>query len=234
VGLHRLLLMRPGLAQYGRDFALPIGEVMIVAGQTVHQTFDLRQGFPGSLNVTLRVPALEGDDAPLYAYKVSYTITATPKFAHAKLQSVEASGLMGRAAVVGPLEPGMWSLSVQSPIGLWTYDAPREEYVEAGRTHEVTLEVRLVTGTLTCIDATTGGPLTDSEVMIWSHDSGLGVKTDAKGRLELRYPVGTYTVARYNNEGGKFDDALPETIEWQEDGPHPSTVKLLRPTSSAH
>jgi hypothetical protein len=47
--------------------------------------------------------------------------------------------------------------------------------------------------------------------------------------VEILYPTGTYTVARYSEETGNFDDGLPETFDWQEDGPHPSTLKLLPP-----
>jgi hypothetical protein len=49
--------------------------------------------------------------------------------------------------------------------------------------------------------------------------------------VHLLYPKGTYTIGTYSDEDGKFDDGLPETFDWQEDGPHPSIVKLLRPPS---
>jgi protocatechuate 3,4-dioxygenase beta subunit len=231
-GLHRVLLVYwPGQrSRFGQGIGLPIGEVMIVAGQTVQQTFDVRQGFPGSLNVTLRIPAMEGEDAPLYASKVSYTICATPSFRGSKLQSVYGSGLMGNPALIGPLEPGRWTLSVTSPISQWTFNSRIEQLVEAGQVQEVTLEVPLYTGTLTCLDSATGGPLANAEVMVWCGDSGGGANTDANGKVRLQCPPGNYKVSTFAEVDGKFEDGLTEPFEWQEDGPHPSTVKLLPPS----
>ncbi len=237
-GLHRVLLVWPGQStSLGQRNGLPIGEVMIVAGETVKQEFDLRGGFPGSLNVTLHIPLLEREDAPAFHRRIPYTIDARPSFRDAKVESLVATCRLGETVVVGPFEPGMWSLRIDSPLTMWTYSVPVEMLIEAGKSRDVTIEVPLFEGTLTCQDATSGEVLRGTNVSVGVHspsgDRGMGVKTDDQGRLRLEYPIGTYTLAVFAfKQDGTWDTALPETFDWQADGPHPNSLKLLSPTSA--
>jgi hypothetical protein len=229
-GLHRVLLVWPARhSRFAQDVGLPIGEVMIVAGQTVQQTFDLRDGFPGSVNVTLHIPSLDSEYVQIHQTRTLYMITATPNFRGAKVDVVEATCLKDETVTVGPLEPGSWSLSVRSLIEEWTWKSPIEQRIEAGQEYDTSIDVHLYPGTLTCLDSVTGGPLADAEVMVWSGDSGAGANTDAEGKVHLQYPPGTYKVGTFAAVDGRFDDGAFETFEWQEDGPHPSTLKLLPP-----
>lgn len=211
-----------------------IGEVNIVAGEDVERVFDLRDGFPGSLRVTLNVPALDGTN--LGRNPLSHTITAVPRFGGPELQSVSANCAAGSTTVVGPLLPGPWTVSVRSNMAPWVYQSDRTENVLAAQTCEVTLDVPLYAGTLTCLDSVTGAPISEGDVMIEPlnvlEKTGRSEFTDEKGLVRLLLVKGTYSVSAFGWDEKGFDKAIAETIEWREDGPHPQSVKLLPAATS--
>jgi hypothetical protein len=203
--------------------------VSLVAGEDVERVFDLRDGFPGSLRVTLRVPASEGTYESKNPF--SHTIMAIPRFGGPELNAVTANSPNGGTVVVGPLVPGPWTLSVRSNVAPWVYETARIENVIAGQTADLTIEVPLFAGVLTCIDSVSGAPIDKGMVMIEPQvvpeNFGHSVTTDEKGLVRLLLVKGTYSVSAFGWDDVGFDKAIGETIEWREDGPHPQSVKLL-------
>jgi hypothetical protein len=237
LGTHRVWLLAESGARW-RHFPprLPIGAVEIVEGEYVKREFDLRNGFPGSLSVTLNIPMLEREETPAFLRRVPHLITATPRFGGADVHAVAGGCRAGETATIGPLLPGAWSLSVESGLSAWVYNSDRSEVVFSGQSTEVSIEVPLYEATLTCLDAGTGAPLSGGTVMIGvvglTESIGSSATTDEHGNVRPLLAPGTYSVAAYVVTDQGFDMALGETIEWREDGPHPATVKLLRPATA--
>jgi hypothetical protein len=142
----------------------------------------------------------------------------------------------GETATVGPLVPGSWNLSVSSDIYAWVYRARSSVLVTAGQSNDVTIHVPLYEGTLTCLDAKTSLPIPRGSLTIGMVGIDGSVErdatTDMEGRTRLMMVPGTYSVAAFTFHDGRTDVALGETIEWREDGPHPSTIRLLSPVSA--
>src|SRR5262249_51241254 len=150
-------------------------------------------------------PCLEGGLVQNDQGRNLYMIVATPSFRGAKVDSVEASCLRNETVVVGPLEPGMWSLGVRSLMTQWTWKSPIEQLIETGQSHDVSVEVQLYPGTLSFLDAATGGPLSDTDVMIMCDENGGGCRTDSQGRVQLLYPPGHYKLYSFSQDDFNFD-----------------------------
>lgn len=228
------LVARTTPASRSRSGKLLIGEVEIPAGDDVERVFDLLGGFPGWLSVTLRIPMFERESAATNLRRISHLLSATPHAGRGEERLVNAFCRAGETVLLGPLRPGAWRLGVQSGVSSWVYESRLSETVLPGRTSDVTVEVELFEGILTCLDAETGAPLPASGLMVdpAGKDFGVSMKTDASGNVHLMLTTGTYSVSRYVRLDDGIDIAAGEIFEWLEDGPHPRSVQLLRPVTA--
>ncbi|MDA1263916.1 MAG: hypothetical protein O2816_02415 [Planctomycetota bacterium] len=205
-------------------FQIELGTIEIEAGAVTRATFDLREHYPGQVEVVARV---DGDEfGPL---QVAFHFVDGAG-ASSRTLTADDRGVRTYAG----LPPGEWRLDLGSPAGTWRWAAPGTVIVEPGQVTRVELEVELVSRVVTCLDSA-GEPLSEAEVELWSGPRDrwpgrLSLVTDAQGRVSLRLPPGEVRACRPApaSEGrrrslnGEPADSLP--LLWLEDGT--ATVKL--------
>jgi hypothetical protein len=208
-----------------------LGDVEIEAGRDTLRDFDLRDGFPGSLRITLRMPE-PTDTYTVRKRKMESVVIVSPEFARPGVQTVSARCRDG-VARIGPLAPGIWRIGVTSPAFQWNYRHPAAAVVSAGETSELTVEVPITRGIVRCVDKVTGAPLSNASVMVtWKTgggEGGRGARTDAAGDLTLDLPPDTFGLRTFSLSDDPNEDPREgetTTLEWTMNGPSTAIVRL--------
>lgn len=190
-----------------------LGTVTLTVPEVVSVEFELGTNGLGTIDCEATVDGLPAVGLHVKARFSSTDQPQGPKSPHEFLEGVGEDG----TARLGWMTPGTWNVGLMPEDGLWCVWASEPVELEAGDAAHVRIDVELHTGRLQVLDAETGEPRANDRVL-WSHGDQMSfVRTDAEGVLELRLPIGTYTLRRGRNTA---------TLQWTTDGPDMSAVEL--------
>lgn len=179
-----------------------LGFITIEPDSTKHKSWDLRETYPGSAYVTLRV---DGD--PFAEANLSFDLVHTELngffgevFESGESGShpeVDDNGVRARAG----LAPGIWLVRISGPTNAWQWTSPDSIKIEAGRATDIELTLDLVRRRVRFVDATSGDPYSNGEVVAWtgargSEASAMRSKTDDDGIVAFRLPPGEVRFCR--------------------------------------
>jgi hypothetical protein len=199
-----------------------LGEVDIAAGGETQRDFDLRDSFPATLVVIVRV-----DGAPA----ASLVVVAKDETATDGMAAVSASTDIAGKARWATLPPATWSLLVRPVDSSWFWTAPAPLQLAAGEQRELLVDIVLVSAELTLVGADDGEPLTDSRFLLQGEsDSYSTVNSDAAGRMRLRLPAGNYRITALGDSPFAWGkDSSAARLEWTASGPLEPTLRVARP-----
>ncbi|HET6201686.1 MAG TPA: carboxypeptidase-like regulatory domain-containing protein [Planctomycetota bacterium] len=177
---------------------LELARVEVREGPDTEAEFDLRERFPGSLLVTATV---DGRPAPGLVVELASDLG-------------ETGGQLGAdgTARLGPLFAGEWIPWVRPIEGGWLVSSAPVRVPPAGE-ESVRIEVKLVEGTLLVLDAESGKPLANRNVlMLFTRELERGrtvtwpnkARTDGEGIVTFRLPPGTQSLADGGDGRGFF------------------------------
>jgi hypothetical protein len=205
-----LSLSYPFSTYGGRSHSIILAELTLEAGIDMKEQFVLGERAPGSV----RVFVSQG---------------GTPLAGHAV--QIGASGALtdaGGIAVVGPIFPGDWSVSVFNPLQSreWKYVKPETFRVEPGKQSECTVNVLMIAGRIRIYDATSEKPLAGQEVWLtFPDDSQHKYQTDVEGWLDLNLSPGIYLLSD-DYQRNPRDGENQVNLTWTFTGPVIDKVKL--------
>lgn len=168
-----------------------LGAIVIEAGATTRATWDLREEFPGSVRVRVRV---DGD--ALAISSVAYR-QADGGRSMSSRSVPDAEGYHRR----GGLDPGDWLVGAIAADNVWQWWSTEPITVEAGRDSVAEYDFVLVERRARFVDAESGEPLANVDVETWTGPRGWGASTqrattDESGALELTLPPGEVRFCR--------------------------------------
>lgn len=187
-----------------------LGEVAVETGSTSAVEFDLSRNRPGTLIARV---TLDGEPAAGRNLRAFGTTSSTPPRNSSAHATTDADG----RARFERVEPGDWRLALSDSERLWTVETNEALVLESGGTLTLNLDVVRYSGIVRVLDPGTGAARANASIQ-WRHAGGSSsVQTDSTGAVELRVPLGRYTL------GAR--DASVE-IEWTAGGPVPAEVRL--------
>jgi len=198
-----------------QGFSVKLAELDLVAGETLERSFDVRDCWPGTLEVTVTRDGAPATSTLVQVFRADGVGNGTGAV-------TSADGV----ATVTPLTPGRHEIHVRPLDNSWSFVDPVPVEVGAGELVRRAIPITLVRGTLRVLDLESGEPLAGAAVVIGAERSRFRREhtTDAEGRLELELPVGSIEVATRVMRS----EETP-TVEWTASGPAPAEVRLKRP-----
>jgi hypothetical protein len=195
-----------------------LGTLSIPADADLEHDFDLRSTFPGWLRVSA---TLSGQLAVGAVVEIQETSEFTPSV---------SSGVLDEhgKAEIGPIPTGEYRVLLRAVDSGWFYFAPSQLRIDAGSEKEFTVDVPVVSGELSVLQAETGEPFVSPQLLIRLEGNprspAVVIATDPKGVTHLRIPPARYVISL------GFDFAEPERVsfDWTDRGPVPSTIKLKK------
>lgn len=199
--------------------SLELGNVLLSADGDTVRDFDIRDRFPGTIAVRVRI-----DGAPA----ASYVVLITEAGGYARTAGsirLDAQGF-GRSA---PLLPGTYSFLTRPLDSAWIDRSNVRGTLKAAQSIELDIDVQLVTGTLRVLDATNRAPYANGDFALQyeaerSGPSARG-RTDPTGVARLQLPIGRYRVTA-GNVSGYFQPERSVVIDWTPAGPVPAEIEL--------
>lgn len=199
----------------GRD----LGTVTLAPEADTEREFDVRDLFPGSIRLRVRV-----NGAPAASALVE-VVNADPGNVIATVQ-LDANG----EGTSGPVFPGVHRLVSGPGDGTWIHLASVQPVVKSGVRVDVEFDIQLFRGTLHLIDAGSGKPLAASHIVLAPEEmreapQTARVRTDDQGIVELSLPAGRFLIET-GEMAGFFDPATSAVVDWTSSGPIPKELAL--------
>lgn len=196
---------------------LEFARLELKAGEALEREFDLRESWPGAIQALVR---RAGQPA------VGVVVEVAEAGEERGGRSGAITGSDG-TATIECLFPGDYTVLARSVEGQWRRPLWGTVHVAPGETTTCSIEFVLASGVLLVRDEESGAPLANEDVWLApTADSGRAMlaTTDAEGRLELEFAVGSYELARYPL--GFWPGRERVTVEWTATGPVPAEVRL--------
>ncbi len=199
--------------------SVDLGTVTLSSDGDTVRDFDIRERFPGTIAVRVRV-----DGVPAASHVV--LITEAGEYARtAGAIRLDAQGV-GRS---GPLLPGNYSFLTRPLDSAWLDRSSARRTLKAAESIALDIDVQLVTGTLRVLDAATNALVASRDISLQYEDEKGGtsavVRTDAQGEARLQLPLGRYRITAGSVSGWIAPDRSV-VIDWTPAGPVPAEVKL--------
>ena len=197
-------------------FAITVAELELVTGERLERSFDVRDRWPGSVEVTV---LREGVPAPGMVVEL---LALGPERGGTYGATTDGSGV----AVVESVFAGRYTILVHCPGEHWSAVEERAIDLASSERASRTISITLARGTLRVLDADSGEPLAGTWVVVRAIGSnrGMNYKPDDEGRLELELPLGPIEV----EIGSRLASEEPTIVEWTASGPVPDEVRLRR------
>lgn len=206
--------------------ARTLGPVTLRANEQTTADFTQGEHSPCALRGVVTVNGLPVKDYSVTADEVPSSAIAEP----CRLQ--RRTDELGRI-VLAPLFPCELRIMVQPPEGAWSYALSAPLKVGPGLASEVNIDVVVVEGEFTVLDALTAQPFAHRQVRVSPVGGGLVTQavTDEDGRVRCTLPTGNYQVEDAG-DGPWFymptGNRVP--VKWTALGPVPASVEVQRAT----
>ncbi|MBI5363378.1 MAG: sigma-70 family RNA polymerase sigma factor [Planctomycetes bacterium] len=191
-------------------------------GEALEREVDLTTSLPGRCDVLVTANG---------AARAERTVVATRAGDFRAQDTVSAATDAEGRARLAPLPPGTWRLHVIGNDVPWVWNVPGTMVVAPGERVERAIDVPLVHGTLTVLDASTRAPWPEAPMALELGDDRYRtytpIRVTSAGTVELELAPHTYGF-RYVGPNAPLDDP-PCIIEWSAAGPAPSTIELRGP-----
>ncbi len=192
------------------------------AGEALEREYDLTTSLPGRCDVLLTA-----NGAPRAARTVIATRNGDFRAQDTVFAVTDAEG----RARLAPLPTGTWRLHVIGDDVPWVWDVPGTLVIAPGERVERTIDVPLVRGTLTVLDASTHQPWPEAPLALELGDERYVTYTPLRvtpaGTIELELAPHSYAF-RYAGPDAQLENP-PCRIDWTAAGPVPATIELRRP-----
>lgn len=179
--------------------------------------FDLRERFPGAIDVVARV-----NGAPAAGLAVQAQSVEPESFSSALVLDANGRGTLR------PLAPGTYRIEAHPIEDAWRHSDPAAVRVAPNGTTAFVLEIQVADGSLLVIDAATRAALANQDLWLGLDTSGWPerqVRTDAEGRLRTRLTLGRYKLWA---GAQPFGGTPGPSFDWTSAGPVPARVELAR------
>lgn len=199
-----------------------IGFTKIEPDSTTNRSWDLRLTYPGSAHVTLRI------DGELFAKASLLFDLETTRYLGMFSSATESGrsvayprpGVDGIRAR-GGLMPGTWLVRVISLEHRWQWTSPEPIQIKPGQATQVAISLDLVRSYVRFVDAESGDPYTNGEVVVWTgirgeESSSMLIKTDADCGYEFLLPPGSVRFSRQRPRSGSHESARGRFTQDQE------------------
>ncbi|MBK7874956.1 MAG: sigma-70 family RNA polymerase sigma factor [Planctomycetes bacterium] len=192
------------------------------AGEALEREYDLTTSLPGRCDVVVTA-----NGAP----RAGRTVIATRNGDFRAQDTVSAATDAEGRARLAPLPTGTWRLHVIGNDVPWVWDVPGTLVIASGERLERAIDVPLVRGTLTVLDANTHQPWPEAPLALELGDERYVTYTPVRvtpaGTVELELAPHSYAF-RYAGPDAQMEDP-PCRIDWTAAGPAPTTIELRRP-----
>jgi RNA polymerase sigma-70 factor (ECF subfamily) len=198
--------------------------------------FDLRSAFPGTARFTA---TLAGGMAAIGAVVEVQNNNESRPFAAAAVLDDHGQ------ARIGPLPPGSYKLLLRDVDTEWFYFVPNALEIPAAGESSSSVDVPLVSGELSVVDADSGEPLASPQLRIRldgiprspvvgvRRSPWVVIRTDAAGRAKVRLPPGRYWLLHeLDVHNPTEEDPKAVAFDWTDQGPSPAVLRLAKPAEA--
>lgn len=205
----RIIPISSHSAQGTQAQRVALGTVMIRAGATLEETFDLTDRAPGRLVIEATV---NGEPAPGLIAELGDTSSRATAGG-----VLDADGRHEEQL----LFPASWDLTLHPLDRTWIHRRSAPIVLEAGADEIVRVEIETSRGRLLVRDAATGQPAAGEVLYL---DGRTGVRLDDDGYLDREVLIGTVGISTRRNHSA--DAVFPVSVVWGPEGPNVEEVSV--------
>lgn len=200
--------------------ALLLGSVHLPGAHRVDVEFDLSAESRGRITCQATL-----NGVPAIGWRVeARRITVEPEGSSSRAEGRTGPG---GAAHLELLQLGAWNVALVDHDGLWRAWAEAPVDLEPGGEASLNIEVVLHAGQVQLLDASSGQPLRNQYIRWGQRAELVSPQTDAEGRLDLRLPLGTYTLqANGYGSGDRRSEPPVTSLQWTASGPQTAVLRL--------
>lgn len=207
------------------------GSTGIEGGQRTIATLDAAQlsNPPREIDVTALTPGYVEAQVTRGGKPIAHAVlvcSGTDQENEGSAAAILGDDGMGRTSA---LFPARVRAHLRDMNGSWNWTAPNEITVEPGRVTRVQIDVSVVDGVISLVDASNGAPLAGRMVLVTRTDGGSWMQTltaDAQGKLSLALDPGRYALRTLPQPGSKISTRLTAEFEWNSKGPTVTTIEM--------
>lgn len=198
-------------------FERELGPFEIDGGRDTEVLYDLRDDFPGHLEVTVQLDGKPAANLIVVAARDG--------------EGVATGGVTDAAGrvILPALPAGLYDIFAWPKHTKWTTTVPLRAKVIAGVSTRWSLDLSLVEGAFQCIDGESGEPLRNAGVFQIVRAPWIArtkpLTTDAEGFLRIQSPPGEIEISR-STEYLRDGAARGQILRWTSSGPAQAEVRL--------